>query len=851
MASRHGTLRVIIVGVLLSVMALTALVRPLTTDAALVFSPEAPGFTQELVVGGLPYATTLDWAPDGRMFVGLKSGIVRVVENGSLRATPFVDISALVNDNHDRGMLDIAVHPDFPTTPYVYLLYTHDPPGAPNNGNHGRVAQLMRVAADPAQDYNVALADNVPDPLGNPDARVILLGTNSTYANIGNITNGRDITKASCMEGLDPNGAPIEDCIPADENSHTIGTVAFAPDGSLFISNGDGSNYTGVDPRALRSQNLDSLAGKMLRIDPLSGLALAGNPFFDHLGDNPDAQLSDDPTSNRAKVWAYGLRNPFRVAIHPLSGEPYIGDVGWSKWEEINLGKGANFGWPCYEGAMVRNQGNEGGNTISTRQASYETGSTTSAACQQLYNQGLGVVQRPLFTYSHTNDGYGSGGGASANAGAFYQGTAYPSSYRNALFILDYNRKWIRYLTFDDLGNATVRNFAKENVSGGPVQVLTGPDTNLYVVMYNGNGSEVRRIRYTAGGNTPPTAVVNASPTIGVAPFAVQFDSIGSFDPDAQPLNYSWDFGDGTSSTEANPSHSYTASGVYDAVLTLTEASEPFASGSATVRITVGNNPPLATINSPLDGSSYRVGDTIVYSGSGSAGGIPIDPSQLSWELRLHHNEHNHYNSMGSGSGGTFEADDHGDSTYYEICLTVNAPGDVQDTRCVATYPQKTAITLASVPVGMEIIYQDEGYEVLAPGVINPIVGSTQTIAAPSIQRSHTFVGWSDGLANAERSFVVGETAESYTAIYENRAPLPQLSTSGTTNGYGPLTVNFDAAGSSDPEGDTLSYLWDFGDGTTETVSTPQHSFTARRTGRGRAGRGATRQAAAPARAFL
>ena len=93
--------------------------------------------------------------------------------------------------------------------------------------------------------------------------------------------------------------------------------------------------------------------------------------------------------------------------------------------------------------------------------------------------------------------------------------------YQNAEFILDYNRLWIRYLTFDAQGHATINNFGKEN-SAGMVQVLTGPDSNLYVVVLNGSGSQVRRIRYVGAGNTPPTAVANATPTIGTAPLTVE-----------------------------------------------------------------------------------------------------------------------------------------------------------------------------------------------------------------------------------------------------------------------------------------------------------------------------------------
>ena len=212
-----------------------------------------------------------------------------------------------MHDNHDRGLLGITVHPDFPLQPYVYLLYTHDPTGVypddidPNasggESTPARTAQLMRVEADPATGYATAKAGT----------ETVILGAGGTLANIGDENDGRDLSFATCMIPQTANGTPVRDCIASDEDSHTIGTIAFGPDKSLYISSGDGSNYINVDARALRAQNLDSLNGKILRIDPMTGNGLPDNPFFQ----------AGDPGSNRSKVWARGLRNPFRFAVNP------------------------------------------------------------------------------------------------------------------------------------------------------------------------------------------------------------------------------------------------------------------------------------------------------------------------------------------------------------------------------------------------------------------------------------------------------------------------------------------------------------------------------------------------------
>lgn len=805
-------------GALRQVCFVAALLLPVlaASPAKAVLSFVPSGFTSDLVAGGLPFATSIAFSRDGRLFIALKSGVVRVFRDGALRTTPFVDLSAQVGDHHDRGLLGITLDPDFPTRPYVYLLFTHDPPGTVANGGGARVSRLVRVTADAASDHDVAVAGSeLPQAAPGGPGHVVLVGKNGVRSNIGNESNGRDTTKASCMTGLTMTGAPIEDCIPADENSHTIGTVLFGSDGSLFVGSGDGSNYGGVDPRALRAQNLDSLAGKILRIDPETGEGLPDNPFFE-----PGA-----PGSNRSKVWALGLRNPFRFTLNPITNEPFVGDVGWNAWEEINTGKGANFGWPCYEGGVVSGGGNEGGNTTSLQQSSYRTNSATSASCSAIYSQGLGAVRAPVFAYNHSTDGYGVSGGASANAGAFYTGSVYPAEFRNSLFILDYNRRWIRTLSFDDLGRASVGNFARE--SGiGMVQALIGPDTNLYVVVYGSTGSEVRRIRYTAGGNTPPTAVAAATPTIGTTPLEVAFSSLGSFDPDAQPLTTSWDFGDGTTSSDPHPTHVYSTAGVYTASLTISETTTPFASGTVEVVITVGHSPPVATITSPVDDSEYRIGDTIAYSGFATEAGLPIDPSQLSWELRTHHHEHVHYDTLPNGAGGSFVVDEHGDDVRFELCMTATVSGTLTDVRCVDLFPVEGSVTLLSEPTGMRISYEDEGLELSTPAIVHPVVGSQQTVSVDPIQEGRTFSGWSDGLAASSRLLAIGEEPITVTALFENRPPLAVAGFS-IGSGADALLASFTIEGSSDPEGTALSALWDFGDGATSSETEPEHAYAA------------------------
>jgi len=444
--------------------------------ATVTIVDDDPGFVRQVVISGLNQPTSIGWTPDldpspaerRLMFIAQKDGVVRVAQNNVLLPTPFIDISSQVNNINDRGLLGIAVDPNFPTKPYVYLLFTYDPPevngktgDAGPDGMGNRPSRLIRVTADANTGYTTFV----------PGSELVLLGTNSTWQNTSRpdarsgedtsippsgIINGTTIVNRPGLV-VEPGTNNIRDYLATDSDTHSIGFLKFAPDGSLFVSNGDGTAYGRVDPRTYRVQDLDNLSGKILRIDPNTGLGLSDNPFY-----------NGDVASNRSKVYDYGLRNPFRFTISPTTGLPVIGDVGWTKWEEINTGRGKNFGWPHYEGGVGTNLPTGGYADLSQSQTFYTNGTTPG------YNSTPSVATPAIYARTHDS------GAVAQIMGDFYTGTTYPTNYRGALFYSDVSGI-IDTIFFNPDGTiAGVQRF-DDNLPY-VVQMASGPDSNMYYV---------------------------------------------------------------------------------------------------------------------------------------------------------------------------------------------------------------------------------------------------------------------------------------------------------------------------------------------------------------------------------
>jgi glucose/arabinose dehydrogenase/PKD repeat protein len=467
------------------------------------------------------------------------------------------------------------------------------------------------------------------------------------------------------------------------------GSLAFGDDGKLYISTGD--NTTASD-----SQRLDVPRGKILRINK-DGTIPSDNPFVDGTGPNRD------------EIWALGLRNPFRMTIDPVTGRMYIGDVGSGNHsiavEELNVGvRGANYGWPVCEGPC-----------------------------------GVSGMTNPIFSYPH------GGRDACIIAGIVYRGSQFPSEYQGSLFVGDYVQHTVKRMKFDGSGNLTqAMSFwpadgRLEDLSvGDPVKFVEGPDGSLYYVdigFFGGeeNPASIRRIRYTLG-NRPPVAVATATPTTGEAPLPVTFSSAGSSDPEGAQLSYSWTFGDGGTSTQANPTHTYQGAGQYVARLTVSDGTNTAVSSDITIRV---GTPPTPHILAPATGTLFRAGDLISYSGSATDaedGALPA--SAFSWTILFHHDSHIH---PGGGpftntTSGTLQIPTTGHEfageTNYEIVLTVTDSTGLTASTSVTVLPDKVNLTYDTVPSGLTVTI--DGISRQTPYVVDDLKGFQHTITAPN-----------------------------------------------------------------------------------------------------------------------
>lgn len=711
------------------------------------------GFTNVQIGGTWDAAVGLTFSKDGnRIYVWEKGGKVWIVENGQKLPTPLIDISEEVGNWVDHGLLGFALDPNFDSNGYFYLLYVVD--------RHHLLYHGSGSYSASANEYNNAT-----------------IGRLTRYT--ARSSDNRKTTDLSTRKILI--GESISRGIPILYMGHGVGSLIFGEDGSLLVSTGDAASAgyvdTGYDPAnpndtyipqalrdgiiterdnigAYRAQQVNSLNGKILRIDPATGNGLPSNPFYN----------SADPRAPASRVWALGFRNPFRFTIKPGSGGSgnpgtlYIGDVGWYNYEEINVAPrpGMNFGWPIYEGLEQQewHYHRQVYNTQTAQNPLYGQGGCTQqyfmyrdlimqprATTQPYFGNPcnwsvaipassfrLFVHARPAFDWLHVQKGGGSRtgtfsgedatvinmgaagspvsgpqfGGGSVTGGVWYTGNDFPAQYKNTYFFGDYVGGWIKTSTFDASDNPkSISNFVDNGAA--VVAMATNPVTGgLYYINY---AAQLRKISYGAGTNQPPTAAASADKLFGPSPLTVRFSSTGSADPEGQALRYEWNFGDGTPvSTEANPSHTFNASGLasYQVVLKVTDAGG--LSNTTNLTISVNNTPPTVQITSPAAGTKYPMTQSTVYKLTANVTDREHTAAQLKyeWQAVLHHNTHTHPEAIDtnpSTSATITPVGCDGETYFYRINLKVTDPAGLSASSFVDLYPDCGTTTTKPVTI--------------------------------------------------------------------------------------------------------------------------------------------------------
>jgi uncharacterized protein with LGFP repeats/glucose/arabinose dehydrogenase len=515
--------------------------------------------------------------------------------------------------------------------------------------------------------------------------------------------------------------------VPGFFDVHGIDTVAAAADGTLWLSIGDNGDFTQVDPGALRAQDINQPYGKIFHLTA-DGKGVPGNPYYD----------AANPASTASKVFARGFRNPFRFTIDPNLGLPVAGDVGWNNWEEVDVvQRGGNQGWPCWEGTHPT------------------PGYSTLAGCAGVANQA------PIFEYPH---GSGPMQGNSVTGGIVYNGSSYPASYRGSYFFADYVTHKLWTLRYDDQGKLTQ---APENPPvftdlGGPTRLAAAPNGDIvYADILTGN---LRRLSYSAG-NTAPVA--KATSVTDPDTRTVSFDGSTSVDYDGDLLKYDWDFGDGTTVTDAGPAanHAY-AAGTEAFTAKLTVRDPLGATGTTTIAVAPGNHTPQLALTTPGDTATFAVNQQVSVSATATDaedGTLPI-----SWTTAVRHCPseatcHSHPGVGGTGTSFAQPFTEHPDSRM-ELTATVTDSAGVTTSKTYTAMPRQHRITLLSTqPAALSIPVEG--------GVNTALVteGATFDVDAAPLGTDGVskFTGWQGGPTDTTWVVTVGTSDLTLTANYD------------------------------------------------------------------------------------
>lgn len=721
-------------------------------------------FFEELFLEELERPVGIKFDPSGQGYIIERSGQILVLnDEGELLSEPLIDISDEVLDWKDHGLLGFALDPNYLQNGYFYLLYVVDRHHLLHYGtaaydpnktieNEATIGRITRYTADANTNFSSTL----------PNSRKVLLGKDAS------------------------------DGFPILMISHGIGTLAFGDDGTLLASSGDGgafqeadrgsSEYTFYEQAlkdgilrpaenigSVRSLLVNSLSGKIIRIDPETGDGLPSNPYYD----------AQQPRAAKSRVWASGFRNPFRFIVEEGSGghfaaegnpgKIYVGDVGGSHWEELNIitEGGMCFGWPYYEALtlkweyeLYKMENLDAPNLLAPSISCDKAHFTFEDLFQHpqaigdpkflnpcdtnflipdtihslihslpaiawnnsLWNKPIRTITidfdstQQLAEFQLTDNQGDPFDGYSSIPGVYYQEGNFPEKYKNALFSSDLIG-WIRAFWFDE-NDKLIKVEPFNKMEKGITDLVINPKDGCLYYVQNYDG-EIYRICYD--GNPAPIVQVETDKQYGASPLKVEFDASASYAPKGYALSYHWDFGDGQIDSGKVVSHIFEVASTlpkqFDVTLTITDSVG--MENTEDLIISVNNTPPLVEITSFDDGDKYGQNGITILPLEAKVTDKEHTSEELDyeWQVFFHHNDHYHAEQPLSIENTTTIVNPTGcggEEYWYRVRLLVTDEQGLQgiDERSIYPYCGEPFFTISALQADVKEKYIDLIWEV-------------------------------------------------------------------------------------------------------------------------------------------